>query len=130
MARYIDADELIRLLEIEALCNGGNFSKRDVIGCVKAINTADVAPKSEVQRLYYNLQAVLEERAETKQEIAREIFEEIEKVFFKYYESVSNNSESKLLEPIRQAQCFLLNEMFGDLDKLKNKYTEDQNNEN
>ena len=40
----------------------------------------DVAPKSEVERVYYNLQAVLEERAETKQEIAREIFEEIEDV--------------------------------------------------
>lgn len=36
--------------------------------------------KSEVERLYYNLQAVLEERAETKQEIAREIFEEIEAI--------------------------------------------------
>lgn len=38
---------------------------------------ADVVPKSEVKRVYYNLQAVLEERAETKQEIAREIFEAI-----------------------------------------------------
>lgn len=40
--------------------------------------------KSEVERLYYNLQAVLEERAETKQEIAREIFEEIERLIGLY----------------------------------------------
>lgn len=38
----------------------------------------DVVPKSEVERLYYNLQAVLEERAEPKRELAREIFEEID----------------------------------------------------
>ena len=48
MARYIDADELIRLLEIDAVCQGDHFTKRDAIRCVKAINTADVAPKSEV----------------------------------------------------------------------------------
>lgn len=48
MARYVDADELIRLIEIDALCNGGCFSKRDVIHCIKAINTADVVQKQEV----------------------------------------------------------------------------------
>ena len=35
--------------------------------------------KSEVERLRRNLEAVLEERAEAKAEVAREIFEEIEK---------------------------------------------------
>jgi hypothetical protein len=48
--------------------------------------TADVVPKSEVERLYYNLQAVLEERAETKQEIAREIIDHIEAVLNKTFE--------------------------------------------
>ena len=51
MARYIDADELIRLLEIDAVCEGDYFSKRGAIKCVKTINTADVVPKSEVERL-------------------------------------------------------------------------------
>lgn len=46
---------------------------------VKGFTEELAKAKSEVERLYYNLQAVLEERAETKQEIAREIFEEIEK---------------------------------------------------
>lgn len=47
IARYVDADELIRLIEIDALCNRP-YSKRDAIGCVKAINAADVVPRSEV----------------------------------------------------------------------------------
>ena len=51
MARYIDADALIRLIEIDALCNGGHFSKRDVIGCVKASPTIDVVPRAEVEAL-------------------------------------------------------------------------------
>ena len=51
MARYIDADELIRLIEIDALCEGDYFSKRAAIKCVKTINTADVVPKSEVEGL-------------------------------------------------------------------------------
>ena len=59
MARYIDVDELIRLIEIDALCNSGCFSKRDVMHCIKAINTADVAPKSEVEDLIYKLECLL-----------------------------------------------------------------------
>ena len=50
MARYIDADALIRLIEIDALCNGGNFSKRDVMMSIKAIQTADVVPKGEAAK--------------------------------------------------------------------------------
>lgn len=48
MARYIDADELIRLIEIDALCQK-YFIKRDVFASIKAINTADVVPKSEYE---------------------------------------------------------------------------------
>jgi hypothetical protein len=47
---------------------------------------ADVVPKSELDRVYHNLRAVLEERAETRAEIAREIFEEIEEVFRQHVE--------------------------------------------
>lgn len=46
MARYIDADDLIRLIGIDALCYRP-YSKRDAIACVKAIPTADVAPRAE-----------------------------------------------------------------------------------
>ncbi len=47
MPRYIDADALIRLIEIDAVCNSGNFSKRDVILNVKASPTVDIVPRSE-----------------------------------------------------------------------------------
>lgn len=46
MARYIDADELIRLIGIDALCYKP-YSKRDAIACVKTMPTADVAPRAE-----------------------------------------------------------------------------------
>ena len=101
MARYIDADELIRLIELDALCNRP-YTKRDVIGCVKTINTADVVSRSEVEALMREI-AMLEKAlrnslpsycqvmAEKKmieigkvygrREVAKEIFEEIEKLF-------------------------------------------------
>ena len=41
----------------------------------------DVVPKSEYDRVRFNLKAVLDEIPETKQEVAREIFEEIERNF-------------------------------------------------
>ena len=49
MARYIDADELIRLIGIDALCYKP-YSKRDAIACVKTMPTADVAPRAEVDK--------------------------------------------------------------------------------
>ena len=39
--------------------------------------------KTEAERVYYTLLSVLEKSAETKQEFAREIFEEIEKILSK-----------------------------------------------
>ena len=51
MARYIDADELIRLLGIDAVCEGDYFSKRSAIKSVKTINTADVVPRAELEEL-------------------------------------------------------------------------------
>ena len=91
MPRYIDADALIRLIEIDALCNFGNFSKRDVIGSIKALPTADVVPKSEVARLQEDvdrLQEINNRQVENikfaEQRVAREIFEEIDKIFVDY----------------------------------------------
>ena len=119
MARYIDADALIRLIEIDAVCNSGNFSKRDVILSVKASPTVDVVPRNEYDAVVsaldnstkeflklhdaYQKQKSEHEKAievikethrlagevkaevpllvkHTKEETAREIFEEIEKL--------------------------------------------------
>ena len=38
------------MIEIDALCQGDYFGKRDAIHCVKTIPIADVAPKSEVAK--------------------------------------------------------------------------------
>ena len=107
MARYIDADKFKSHLE-------GAMKKMHLIGGVKAVDvgavikvldmqpTADVAPKSEVDRWRRNLEAVLEERAETKQEIAMEIFEDLESMIYEH--GVINCHK---------------------LDKLKKKYTEE-----
>ena len=69
MARYIDADELSKLLEIDAVCQGDHFTKRDAIRCVKAINTADVAPKIDV---------------------AMDVFAKVRQAFYKVNSEVNN----------------------------------------
>ena len=113
MPRYIDADELIEMYDraVKDEWNNKTAPQSWAVAfecCIADIDdqeTADVAPRSEVERLYYNLQAVLEERAETKREIAREIFEEIESIFIDgcdYYHSME----------------------IGDFAELKKKYTE------
>ena len=76
MARYADIDKFAQNLKT----NEYGETTVTQIGIALDKARADVVPKSEVEWVYYNLQAVLEERAETKQEIAREIFEEIEDV--------------------------------------------------
>lgn len=50
MPRYIDADDLIRALELDAIYNRGRFSKREIIRCVKNAPTADVESKNVVVR--------------------------------------------------------------------------------
>lgn len=61
------------------VCDIDRHEKEHLYGdCSDFLNDTDVVPKSEVERLYYNLQVVLEERAETKQEVAREIFKEMQ----------------------------------------------------
>lgn len=84
MARYIDADELIRLIEIDALCQK-YFSKRDVIASIKAINTADVVLKSEYENLVEAIDNTTQQFLElhylyqnAKSRVAKEIFKELD----------------------------------------------------
>lgn len=62
MARYIDADDLIRALELDAICNRGRFSKREIIRSIKNAPTADVESTSVVM-------GYVREIAEAKSEI-------------------------------------------------------------
>lgn len=57
-----------------------------------------------------------------QEDVAREIFAEIEEVFFKYADKFSSVGECKLLEPVRQAVLFSINELFVYVDDLKKKY--------
>ena len=80
-------------------------------------NTADVVQKSEVERWRRNLEAVLEERAETKSEVAREIFEEI------YDRLMTSFPTSSFID----APCTTENRLYSMLAELKKKYTGGKN---
>lgn len=73
--------------------------------------------EAEVERLKYNLKAVLEEIPETKRELASEIFAEIENLFLNnHIESFQNFHDNWIYR-------FKVN-MMTEIDKLKKKYTE------
>ena len=159
MARYIDEDKVLETAKDGYHSDFGRSmaditSLREVL---EDTPTADVVPKSEVDNLEYTLMGVMHsvdkwlEGDELKQnevnraitmrektlriienaktEVAREIFEEIDLIFRNYYAKCSENKELKLLEPLCQAERFVINEMWHEAAELKKKYTEDINHE-
>ena len=81
MPEYIDKEKLIRDL-IDNRC----FYPAIVKKAIENAPIEDVVPRSEYEKMKEkadrhldNLKAVLDERAETKTEVAREILDEIEK---------------------------------------------------
>lgn len=73
---YIDVDKFA-----ERICNFQAIEEdaaNKMIWLLRTFPTADVVSKSEVERWRRNLEAVLEEIAETRTEVAREIFAELE----------------------------------------------------
>jgi hypothetical protein len=86
--RYIDADELIKQMkdgkydEIETYFQRGVNSAIDYwITEINHFPTADVVPKSEVEEAVEKLMSATDKViCEAKQEVAREIFEEIEEM--------------------------------------------------
>lgn len=97
MARYVDADSLLEQIS-KKKCEVGKIRYLDgfndglmrVRSIISAAPTADVVPKSEVEKLKsdllvwkqnrFNIFQRLECYEMTRQKIAREIFEEIEKL--------------------------------------------------
>lgn len=95
MARYIDADKLIARLKVSPIFQDfgtdGYFIRDMVIDLVENQHTADVVPKSEVEKLVQDVTRLEQEietlkdnnehlavmLTETKAEVAREIFAEI-----------------------------------------------------
>ena len=154
MARYIDADKLIAHLvdekercpndEIEyPISYGCRLGLQGAISFAETQTTADVVPKSEVERLETEVRLLTENSisakypchvlcskgliltksleeydkllADISSEVAREIFEEIE--------------EDCLDFPMYDCDIQIILDK-GRYNELKKKYTEDQNNEN
>lgn len=116
MARYIDADELKRLSIKFGEEQGKQRFSELLCEYIDCIPTADVVPKSEVVLASSDAVKMLIEchgyalthDADIKKEVAREIFEEIEKLSREFM----NNEH------------YIFGDMLWDIAELKKKYTE------
>ena len=90
MTRYIDADRLNT--KIHELYVQPNIELWQVVKCVNNSPTADVVPKSEVEEYKHCWEKIhdsytadcLEHYNRGRAEVAREIFEEIDKFTYRY----------------------------------------------
>ena len=137
MARYIDADLLKQCIQDNITryftCGAGGYClAEDVVEDIDAFPTADVVPKSEfVKNELPEYYSACREIAKT--EVAREIFEEIDK---EIEEALKSNY--KVL-PQLEFSNELYNSVRGKIDalrgiesfiaELKKKYTEDKEND-
>lgn len=123
MARYINADDFRReLIHRQITTQLSNPRERHEIGCIVEMldnaPTADVVPKSEVEKLSIELLHTKEDYGDlfetllkTKNEVARKIFAEIERAI--------EDAESEL----EWGDTIL--DIERCLDQLKKKYTEE-----
>ncbi len=115
MPRYIEANALVRQMTLQANRTmlgeiaPPQLSYSEMLEIIADAPTADVVPRERFDRVFGNLKAVLEERAEDKAEIAREIFEEIDRMIF---------------GTIIPNDCAIIS--IAMLAELKKKYTGDQ----
>ena len=111
MARYIDADDAIRLSKEDKLA--WVYDLTDLEEFLAGVPTADVVPKSEAEKWYNALMgecvmSCCPLHNELRAEVAREIFEKIEKIMY------------RMSTPIGEHTV-----LFGDrYAELKKKYTE------
>lgn len=123
MPRYIDADKLLTDEKTHTLPIGCGKASGNVVVFVDDIEklpAADVAPRAEVERQKVEIEAlkIANEKMysaieETKAEVAREIFEEIEKIGVA--RKVSMNRE-------------VIFDVTAEYNELKKKYTKGENN--
>ena len=101
----------------------------DEFGCENYKPTADVVPKSEAESLTLELNAMRGAANSYKMHynnLAKEIFDKIDSIFRNQFDESSKKSELKLLEPLRQSERFVINEMWNEIAELKKKYTEEK----
>ena len=126
MARYIDADKLIDKLENDKYAEPSTDFQRGInayidwlVLDIKYAETADVVPKSEVDKLSHKCDECAGctqwkcDCANIELEVAREIFEEIEKV-------LDNSVETEHFK----GTWFNLHKCMLRIAELKKKYTE------
>lgn len=86
---------------------------------------AEVAKLSEINSLLSEAGQEWQRRYnDAKAEAVKEVFEEIDVIFRKYYNKCSESTELKLLESLCQAERFIINEMWQDIAEFKKKYLE------
>ena len=102
MARYIDADALIRVLGAKAAMAMGTPKEvfLSVSGMVNYLPSVDVAPRAEV---------------------AREIFREIRGILNKHYYACYQNEDGDECDAV----ISYLSYVAVDFDRIEQKYTED-----
>ena len=125
MARYIEANDLVRAMTLQAnrtmlgKIAPPQLSYSEMLEIIADATTADVVPRSEVERLQGALKAeelhneLTMEMAQkalqnAKVDVAREIFEEIE----------------KLVHTLRYDADYSVFDLQSDIAELKKKYTE------
>ena len=122
MARYIDADELLKNLPDDLPY------KASVKRVLIQAPTADVVPKCEAEeyrkiaehqqsvsmRRYFEIKRLKEELAKAKQEVAREIFEEIENFI---------TNECLTAKDSRDIEGYVKSSVHYGIAELKKKYT-------
>ena len=156
MARYIDADDIIKAIKNrfkvyhEIPCSQDDRRVQEIVGLViRTIDeqpTADVVPKSEVERLEEELddftvaslaeckacgektrkviEGLQKRLANAKAEVAREIFEEIEKETARVYNDFMYHQENA---PMIAPYVIAFSDKIDiDIAELKKKYTGDQ----
>lgn len=144
MARYIDADKLIAHLEDEikeceipfgSRANGKGVAYGTILGLKSAISfatalsTENVVPKRDTYYVEDGKPPVLIETSENRRsEVAREIFEEIEKVIGdKYNHYVFGNND---LDSIEQDAIVNFSDDLSDcFEEIKKKYVEEKEND-
>lgn len=127
MTRYIDADKVME--EINRI-GGHNLCEWETLGVKALIDrqpTADVVPKSEVDKWFRECEELQGRLIEVKKEVVREIFGEIEKSIVDLEYQAKTPRKTVKVEELK-AQCdWILHEVIPkSLAELKKKHIGDK----
>ena len=139
MERYIDADSTIKAIRnrfniyFEIPCDSDDRRVQEIIEIVirtiKEQPTADVAPKSEVDQLQIELEAMRGAANSYKmhyENLAREIFAEIEKKIHSMHYNANTKRKTVKVEELKEQIDWVLHEVIPNMiADLAKKYMEE-----